>query len=149
MTLILCILILTQIGSLDDASIFFLAGMPKEIYDTVLQIFEEYSLGELKDQHIKKGSLGSKIDLKGNNFKPMRGLEVDVLKDMLLRVQNKEISIGEMSKEAKMIKQLKEVQKSFVQKTGALTWEQAQADYPEFTTAEALDEFVGCTTSTR
>ena len=54
-----------------------------------------------------------------------------------------------MTKEAKKIKKLKEVQKNFMQATGAPTWQAAQTLYPAFTTAEALDEFVGCATSPR
>ena len=74
-----------------------------------MKIFDAYSLGELRDQTTKRGSLGSKLDLKGNNFKPLRGLEMEVVKEMLVRVENKEISIGEMTKEAKKIKKFRKI----------------------------------------
>ena len=134
-------------GSLDDACIFFLASLPNVTYDIAMRVFDAYSMGELKDQTAKRGSLGQKIDLKGNNFKPLRGLEIEVVNKLLSSVESKEISIGEMAKQAKKIKNLKEVQKKFIELTGVTTWEEAQALFPIFTTAEALDEFVGCVTT--
>ena len=80
-------------------------------YDIAMRVFDAYSMGELKDQTAKRGSLGQKIDLKGNNFKPLRGLEIEVVNKLLSSVESKEISIGEMAKQVKKIKNLKEVQK--------------------------------------
>ena len=136
-------------GQLDDASMYFLATLPKEIYTIVTWIFSAYSIGELKGQSAKRGSLGKKLDLKGSNFKSLRGLETAVIQHLLTRVKSKEISISEMMKEAKKIKELKEVQKSFMESTGVSTWQEAQELYPTFTTAGALDEFVGCVATPR
>lgn len=104
-------------------------------------------MGELKDQTAKRGSLGQKLDLKGNNFKPLRGLEIEVVNNLLSSVESKETSIGEMAKQAKKIKNLKEIQKKFMELTGVATWAEAEEKFPTFTTAEALDEFVGCVTT--
>lgn len=134
-------------GSLDDACIYFLASLPKETYNIAMRVFDSYSIGQLKDQTAKRGTLGQKLDLKGNNFKPLRGLEIEVVNKLLISVESKEISIGEMAKQAKKTKNLKEVQKKFIELTGVSTWEEAQTLFPSFTTVEALDEFVGCVTT--
>ena len=134
-------------GSLDDACIYFLASLPKETYNIAMRVFDSYSIGQLKDQTAKRGTLGQKLDLKGNNFKPLRGLEIEVVNKLLISVESKEISIGEMAKQAKKTKNLKGVQKKFIELTGVSTWEEAQMLFPSFTTVEALDEFVGCVTT--
>ena len=48
---------------LDDACVFYLAGLPTKTFEVVESIFELYSIGELKDQ--KKGPVDKKLDLKG------------------------------------------------------------------------------------
>ena len=48
---------------LDDACIFYLAGLPTKTFQVVESIFELYSVGQLKDQ--KKGPVDKRLDLKG------------------------------------------------------------------------------------
>ena len=50
---------------LDDACVFFLASLPKDVFETVEKVFDKYSKGNLKGQTVKKGSLGMRLDLKG------------------------------------------------------------------------------------
>ena len=71
------------------------------------------------------------------------------VQDVLSRVENKDLSIPQMMKESRKIKDLKEVQKAFMDAMGAGSWEEAQEKYPTFTTADALDEFVGCASTPR
>ena len=50
---------------LDDACIFFLASLPKDVFETLRKIFDLYSKGNIKGQQVRKGALGMKLDLKG------------------------------------------------------------------------------------
>ena len=59
-------------------------------------------------------------------------------------VITKEMSILEMITECKEIKKMKELQDAFVKETRVLSWTEAETEFPEFTTAEALDEFKKC-----
>ena len=81
------------------------------------------------------------MDLKGNNFKPLRGLEMDVVLEVLKEVAEKNVTFQEMARHCNKIKQLKVVQKSFVEATGLESWEVASEKLPSFSTPEALDEF--------
>jgi hypothetical protein len=78
-----------------------------------------------------------KLDLKGCNFKPMRGIETSTI--MLM---TEELRIAEMTTECRKVKALKELQKAFVEETGVKSWEEAEEKLPEFANAEALDQFI-------
>lgn len=67
-------------------------------------------IGELEGQSAKLGSLRKKLDIKGEQVKPLRGLEMAVVQQVLTQVKLKEISTSKMTKEAKKIKELKEIQ---------------------------------------
>ena len=99
---------------MDDASIFFLASLPKKLYALAERVFSCYSLGQLKGQTSKRGSLGKRMDLKGNNFKPLRGLEMEVVEEVLTEVTEK-MSLKEMY--CIKVKNLKRVQKVLVEAT--------------------------------
>ena len=101
-----------------------------------------YSKGEVKGQVAKRGSLGKKLDLKGSNFKHMRGLDVEVVMELLTEVAEDEIGITEMGAECLKIKRLRDIQGAFVKETGVESWEEAQSKFPDFTTSEAFDEFL-------
>lgn len=51
---------------LDDACVFYLAGLPTKTFEVVESIFELHSFGQLKDQ--KKGPIDKRLDLKGVHF---------------------------------------------------------------------------------
>ena len=131
----------SQIRPLDDASIFFLASLPKEVYLLAERVFTLYSLCQLKGQTSKRGGLGQRMDLKGNNFKPLRGLEVEVTKEVLEAVAEKTMTLQEMANHCAKVKQLRLVQKAFLEAIGLETWEDAVEKVPSFATTEALDEF--------
>ena len=63
---------------------------------------------------------------------------------ILQGVISKETSIPEMINDCRGIKRMKEIQDAFVKETGVATWDEVEKDFPEFTTAEALDEFKKC-----
>ena len=80
----------------------------------------------------------------GSNFKQLRGLDVEVAHDLLKDVADKEMSIQEMMAECRDVKVLKEIQTAFIRETGTSSWEEATVKFPDFATAEGLDEFRGC-----
>ena len=74
----------------------------------------------------------------------MRGLDAEVAHGLLKDVADKEMSMQEMMAECRDVKVLKEIQTKFIRETGVSSWEEATEKFPEFVTADALDEFRGC-----
>ena len=127
---------------MDDASIFFLASLPKESYVLLELIFALFSTGDMKGQKCPRGSLGKKLDLKGFTFKPMRGLDTDTITNLLHQLAAKEMTLSDMATECKKVKLLREVQKAFLAETGVKSWEEACEKFPLYANAEALDQFI-------
>ena len=80
----------------------------------------------------------------GNNFKQLRGLDLQVVHQLLKDVADRKISVQEMMAECKDIKSMKEIQTAFIRETGVPSWEKAEEQFPAFVTPEALDEFRTC-----
>ena len=74
----------------------------------------------------------------------MRGLDAEVAHGLLKDVADKEISMQEMMAECRGVKVLKEIQTKYIRETGVSSWEEATEKFPEFVTADSLDEFGGC-----
>ena len=102
-------------------------------------------MGKLNGQSSARGSIGKKFDLKGNSFKPLRGLDLEMVQQLLEEVAGNKKSMPELAKDCIKIKKLREVQKTFLLETGLATWEEAVEKYPLFANAEALDEFASNT----
>ena len=69
-----------QVNQLDDSMVFFLASLPQEEYACVhvLDIFSLFEECKLKDQTFTRQQRSlklSKVDCKGVNFKPLRGMK--------------------------------------------------------------------------
>ncbi len=96
----------------------------------------------MKGQTAKRGTLGKKLNLKGSNFKNARGLEVAMVHELLSEMASGEMSLAEMTAECNKVKRLRDLQQSFVDQTGSVSWEEATSKYPAYTTSEALDEFL-------
>lgn len=133
--------LLIQVRSLDDASIFFLASLPNDVYIVVEKVFTLFSQCQLKGQKSKRGGLGKQLDLKGNNFKPLRGLEYDVVKDILEEVAEGKKTLAEMSAYCGKVKKLRNIQQSFMEIVGVTKWDEATEKFPSFCSSQALDEF--------
>ena len=80
--------------------------------------------GSIKRQNCPRESIGKKLDLKGCNIKPMRGLDMSTITSLLKQLVEKELSIPEMAKECRKIKSLRDLQKAFIEKTGVNTWDE-------------------------
>lgn len=63
-----------------------------------------YSKGEVKGQAAKRGSIGRKLDLEESNFKHMRGLDVDMMTELMTEAADGKTSITEMGAECLKIK---------------------------------------------
>ena len=74
----------------------------------------------------------------------MRGLDGAIIGTLLQGVVSKDASIQELINECKGIKKMREIQEVFVKQTGVASWDEAEKEFPNFTTAEALDEFKKC-----
>ena len=121
---------------------FFLASLPKDTFAVGERVFELYSIGEIKGQTTKRGTLGKKLDLKSSNFKQARGVDVIILHELLCEVASKEKTISELMAECVKVKRLRDLQHAFVVQTGSESWEEAKQKYPSHATPEALDEFL-------
>ena len=82
--------------------------------------------------------------MEGNNFKPLRGLDLQVAHELLKDVADREMTIQEMMAECKDVKSRKEIQTAFLRETGVTSWEEAEEKFPGFVTPEALDEYRAC-----
>ena len=101
-----------------------------------------FAEGSIKGQNCPIGSVGNKLDLKGCNFKPLRGLDMPTITSLLERLTKEELNIQEMAKECRKMKTLRDLQKAFIQETGLKTWDEAVEKFPDFASAEALDQFI-------
>ena len=54
----------------------------------------------------------------GNNFKPLRVLDLEVAHQLLMDVADKEMSIQDMMAECKSVKSMREIQNAFIRETG-------------------------------
>lgn len=102
-----------------------------------------YAEGRLKDQVVTKSKKGicSFPELKGSAFKPFRGLEMNVVHDILLKVSSRECSFKEATTKCNDIKALQKIQTAFIKATNCESWDEAMEKYPTFTTAEKLEPF--------
>ena len=123
---------------------FYLAALPPDAFDTLRQIYDLHTKAKLKGQtlsHSKKGTAAKPPDLKASNFKCLRGIEPSVVGRLLCELKDCKISLRELSGECKSIKQLQKVQVAFVKGTNSISWEAAQMQFPQYTTASQLEPF--------
>ena len=76
--------------------------------------------GILKGQQIsrsKKGTMTKPPDLKGSNFKGLRGIDSDSVLRLLQDLENRKITLKELSTQCTSIKMLLKVQTAFVKGT--------------------------------
>ena len=124
----------------------FLASLPQEEYQIVLQIFEKFEECELKDQSLSRAQRGatrnSKLDCKGGYFKPLRGIDPSTRKELLQQVLDGDLSFRELASSCKYAKKMRDVQVSFMRYLDLPSWEVAMDKYPEQTKNERLEPFL-------
>lgn len=126
--------------------IFFLASLPEEEHTIIKEIFDLFESCEIKDQKLSRSQrrqiVNSKLDCKGVNFKPLRGVVPSTRKELLTKVRNGELSFSELNQSCKYVKKMADVQTQFMRYLNVSTWEQAEEMCPEYTKKEKLQPFL-------
>jgi hypothetical protein len=124
--------------------IFYLSSLPNGTFEVLKQVYSMFMEAELKSQSVprsKKGTTGKLLDLKGSQFKCLRGIEVPEVHRLLIELKNSKISLKEMSYECATMKQVQKVQVAFIRGTNCKNWDDACERFPLFATAEQLEPF--------
>ena len=123
--------------------ILFLASLPQDEYQLVLQVFERFEDCEVKDQGLSRAQRRvSKLDCKGGYYKPLRGIDPSTRKELLQQVSDGEMSFGELASSCKYAKKMRDIQVSFMRYLDLPSWEVAMRKYPEYTKKERLEPFL-------
>ena len=88
-----------QVEQLDDGMVFYLSALPINSYDALKEIYTLCEQGKLKGQtlsHAKKGTNAKQPDLKSNNFKCLRGIELSVVNRLLTELKDCNLSAGQL-----------------------------------------------------
>ena len=109
--------------------VFFLSALPDDLYKLVTEVLDMYGKLELKGQKAKKRDLRTRmkstVDCSAYNFKCLRGDLTDTeIRGLLQDLVKKTLTFNELKIEASRIKEVKEVQRHFVTKTGSKHWEE-------------------------
>ena len=124
--------------------IFNLSSLPAESFGSLSKVYKLYADGKLKGQHVprsKKGTMAKPPDLKGSQFKGLRGMDSTTVERLLKEVESLKITLKELAAECSTVKALAKVQAAFVKGTNCQNWHEATAKYPEFCTSEQLEPF--------
>ena len=124
--------------------IFYFASLPSALYQLAEQVFHKFRDAELKGQKVprsKKGVHSKPPDLKGSSMKCLRGIEPDMVHDLLQGVASGDSSIHELACQCASIKQLGKIQSAFMKATNCSSWSEAQEKYPEFVVPNKLEVF--------
>lgn len=123
--------------------VFYLATMKASTFLLIQTIFDEYSKGLLKGQKLPRSKkLMSKVlELKGSNFKCLRGIEPSVVESLLTEMSEGKLSFSELLGQCQTIKQLGKIQAAFTKATNCESWDEACEKYTQFTSSEKLEPF--------
>ena len=77
--------------------VFHLASLPSSTFALISTVFNKYSKGILKGQNLphSKKSPSKMLELKGSNFKCLRGIDPSVAESLLIEVSEGEMSLSE------------------------------------------------------
>ena len=123
--------------------IFHLAMLPAGIFGTVRVIFDKYSKGLLKGQKLPwlKKATPKALELKGSNFKCLRGIKTSNAHSLLKEVSDGSMSFSEFQGQCQTVKQLCKIQTAFAKATHCESWDEACEKFPSFTTSDKLEPF--------
>lgn len=127
--------------------VFFLVSLPEEEYTLLKDIFNMFESCDIKDQKLsrskRRSMINSKLDCKGINFKPLRGISASARKELLTKVHQRELSFSELAKSCKYMKNMIEIKSHFMRYLNLSSWKIAEEKYPEHTKTEKLEAFLG------
>ena len=117
-------------------TMFFLSSLPDDLYQMVLDVLKKYGKLEIKGQRAKKKDLNSglktAIDCPIYNFKCLRGdLTYDEIRCLLEDLTAHKVTFAELKQEASHLKEIKEVQRQFITKTGSENWKEVTERYAD------------------
>jgi len=118
--------------------IFLLAGLPKESYKILLEIFRSFEYRVANKKH----SSQSKPTCRGSNFRELCNLDNDTVQALLVRVCDGNILLRHLNQECKKIKRLQKLKQAFATEVGEDSWEKAMHKYPRYATEAALERFL-------
>jgi len=107
--------------------IYFLSSLPSKTFDAVRNIFTNKKESSTTTAQKGKGKGKSKQCkmIMGSTFKPFRGLDMDIVHDLLYDVGNGVTTLKQAIKKCVDIKALQKVQTAFVQTTQCGDWNAA------------------------
>lgn len=121
-----------------DNMIFLLAGLPKESYKILLEIFHSFECRVANKKH----SSQSTPTCRGSNFRELRNLNNDTVQALLVRVCDGDIPLRHLNQECKKNKRLQKLKQAFATEVGEDSWEKAMHKYPRYATEAALERFL-------
>lgn len=84
-----------------------------------------------------------------NSFFPLstglRGLDEESVHDLLQNVKDKKLSLMKLNETCRELKKLQTLRKLFVKEVGSISWEEAVAKFPHYTTDDQLKQFLNIT----
>ena len=120
--------------------VFFLASLSNDAYKALQDVYSLYEDGKLvKVPKSKLGTMDSKLDCRGSNFKGLRNLENNTVTDLLKKVASKEIPFTSIASVCKELKNKQKLKEEFVRLVGATSWEEAEELYPEYANENVLE----------
>ena len=124
--------------------IFFMASLPCEAYKHLQLVFRQFRNGSLKGQKVPRSKTGigrSSLELKGTNFKCLRGLSIETIADLLFELVEGKTSLKEMALDCQSYKGIQKVQAAFLKCTDVSSWEEAKIKFPKYACSEMLEPF--------
>ena len=105
-----------------------MANLDDEPYCELLDFFQNFENLYIKGQRAPVKVLGLQIlnfkpDFKASAFRDLRGLQSDIVTELLSGLNKKEYSIKEMQLEAVSLKHLKNVKEALLESLGEDDWE--------------------------
>ena len=102
-----------------------MANLDDEPFCELLDFFQNFENLYIKGQRapVKVLGLQSKPDFKASAFRDLRGLQSDIVTELLSGLNKKQYSIKEMQLEAVSLKQLKNVKEALLESLGEDDWE--------------------------
>lgn len=128
-----------QKKKLEENLIFFLAGLEKQNYAKLVEIFHLYEAGKLtKLPKSKQGLMSGRAECATCNFKGLRGLPDETITELLGQIGDKKLELKQLNYRCKLIKELKKMKVEFVQRTSVKNWQQAQEEFKFYANEERL-----------
>lgn len=140
----MCATFLLQRKKLEENLIFFLAGLSRDNYEKLTQIFSLYEAGQLSRlAKSKKGLFSGGVDCAPSNFKGLRNLSDDTISVVLDKVISKDLEIKKLNIACKVVKETKKMKIEFARETGVKDWAEAQQAFPYHATDDRLEQYAG------